>query len=241
MTAYKAARQGLVLAILAGVGAAIAILTWKAVSIGNAIEAEVRQVGTRAERQIAVQGDLTREMLLTVARDLAARSERQVAALRGDLRAEAAEIRKTADNRLAAIQADAKTEIVELRNAAVGQLGQANASVARLASFAELQPVARGILGDFAKTSSLMFDCKASPRTCVAPRFAGTFRAVEVAAGDFSKTMKLGPQLVGTAQKTNAHIERYVDRFTRPKSTGAQIKDVGLTLAGFGWKVAMRD
>jgi hypothetical protein len=241
MKVYEVLKRGLLLAILAGVGTAIALLTWKAVAIATAIETEVGQVGARAERQIAIQGDRTRDLIRTMTADLAVRMERQVAGLRDNLQQESAAFRQVADVRLAAIQQDAREQIVGFRQVAEKQLGDANASMAKLASFGDVQPDVKAILGDFAKTSSLMFDCKAAPRTCVAPRFAGTFRAVELAAGDFSKTMKLGPQLVGTAQKTNEHIERYVDRFTKPKSIGAQIKDVGLTLAGFGWKVATHD
>ncbi|MFB3828953.1 MAG: hypothetical protein ACE15B_19460 [Bryobacteraceae bacterium] len=232
MRCYETSRQVLVLAVLAALMAAVALVTWKAVAIGNAVETEVRQAAGRAERQIAIQGEQTRELVRAVAADVATRAERQVAGLRGDLAAEAAELRKTADARLASIQADAREQIVELRLAAVSELSQANGTLQRTAGLTE------PILRDLSKTSSLMFDCEKAPHTCVAPRLAGTLRSVEVAAGQAHKTMQLGPRILGTFQQTNQHIERYVERFTRPKSFFGQAKDIGLTLAGFGWRVA---
>ena len=234
---FRFVREFLIDALLVVTLVSIALLTWQALRVGWVVEAELRQLGDRAERQIQEQGDRTRELLQRIAFDLAGKTERQVAAARKDLRAEASEFCAAADRRLGLIQEDAREQFAQFRQDAERQLSRANDSVSRLAVYGDLKPQIERIVAEFAKTSSLMFDCDASPRTCVAPRFAGTFRSVELAAGDFSKAMKLAPRLVGTAQQTNEHIERYVDRFTKPRSTGAWIRDIGLTAAGLGWRV----
>lgn len=107
----------------------------------------------------------------------------------------------------------------------------------------DLQPVidnltettitANGITWDFAQTSRLMFNCKESPRTCVAPRVAGTLRAWEVTSGDLSKTMRLAPLFMATAQETNGHfagiakdVHLTADRLTAPKTKRQRVWEV---------------
>jgi hypothetical protein len=176
--AYQVVKRVLFVALLiAGVFVAVRLAR-----IEQRIDGEIPQLRPAATAEIGRQGDRTRELVDKVAADLAERSERQITALRADLRAESAAYRTTLDGRLAAIQKDAANQLTGFRKVANVQLGQANASIGQLAAIgAGLQPTIQHVN----EASAVLLRRDALPA-----QLLGLTAAAKVTLGESAQTMR---------------------------------------------------
>jgi hypothetical protein len=195
--------------------------------IEQRIEGEIPQLRPAATAEIGRQGDRTRELVDKVAADLAKRSERQIKALRADLRAESAAYRKTFDGRLAAIQADAAGQLAGFRQVAAEQLGQANASIGQLAALrADLKPSldkTAAIAGQVNEVLPLFLDCEYN-QDCIFNRYVGASKGFERAMlnfGQASQDARLAlPHMLTTWDQIGVDVSgtaANLNRLTKPR------------------------
>jgi hypothetical protein len=159
------------LVVLVALAAGAIVVERAATATVEAAGQEVR--GTRAalveelrDARLDLKGELT-----AARRDVLARSEREVAALRSDLVGEAEAVRTTADARMgdALARADRALSVAEALDG-------------------QLQPVlahSAGITAQVENGLPLFLDCDHNA-DCVFNRYQGTAKAMERAAGDFS-------------------------------------------------------
>jgi len=196
------------LAALVGLTASAIRLERAATAAVDAAREEVR--GTRAAVVEELRGArLGLESEIGAARrDVLARSEREVAALRSDLVGEAEAVRITADARMG----DA--------------LGRADRALSIAAALdGQLQPVlahSAGITAQVENGLRLFLDCDHNP-DCVFNRYQGTAKAMERAAGDIS-AMSLDfrrdwPEYLRTWNGIGKNVEETtasIDKLTKP-------------------------
>jgi hypothetical protein len=184
--------------------AALTLLTLSAVRTVNALPGELR--ATR--EALVAEVDLTRRDLNAQLRNVAARSERQVAALRRDTLGEVDEIRRTADRRIG------------------DTLSRADAALATLdATRQDLEPVLAQSAAAAAQVNDalpLFLDCDHNP-DCVFNRYVGASKGIERAAANFGQASAdvrgAVPQMLATWNRIGAGVAgtaANLDRLTKP-------------------------
>jgi hypothetical protein len=196
----KTVQQIFVCALLA----ALTVLAAAAVRVVNAVPGEIAATRSALTGEIAA----TRRDLNAQLRNIAARTERQAAALRIDTLAEVDEIRQTADRRIGDTLARA--------DAALGTLEGVRQ---------DLKPAlenSAAITGQVNEALPLFLDCDHNP-DCVFNRYVGASKGIERAALNFGQASadvrNAVPQMLATWNQIGVGVAgtaANLDRLTKP-------------------------
>ena len=190
--------------LLCALLAALTLLAVSAIRVVNAVPGEIR-----ATRQALVEEvDLTRRDLSAQIGGLAARSERQVAALRRETLAEVDEVRTTADRRLGDTLSRADTALATLD-----------------ATRQDLKPLLAQSAAAAAQVNDslpLFLDCDHNP-DCVFNRYVGASKGIERAAQNFGQASAdvrgALPQMLATWNQIGVGVAgtaANLERLTKP-------------------------